>query len=306
MDPLLPPITGYEYSEPHENGTQYDTNTFEYANIIDAKYTRTELYPGNAMIEALPKPLPDSERIRLSIRRPVFNHDEIIKLSSSEQCERIEMIEKGVRIYLPMEVTIYNKIRLALIRSYCSRKPQSMANTKANTNGNPDYPLESPVYVLSDGPGDPTIGIFLYGTSGSGKSTSLKNVLLLFPHVIRHKLKNGVIFHQIVYLAVTCPNNSNFRELYKEIGKAIDTALGLGNLHIFRNYLTGKDRTSLGELNGRLEALIEIFGIGISRLISVARPILLLSKNRAKSSRARTQISGLRWTSRRCTPNRIR
>lgn len=69
-------------------------------------------------------------------------------------------------------------------------------------------------------------GFALLGYSGCGKSTSLKQLFDNFPQVIMHHPDPATNITQITYLVVSCMPNSNFATLYRQIGEAIDNALG--------------------------------------------------------------------------------
>ena len=105
-------------------------------------------------------------------------------------------------------------------------------------------------------------GITMLGYSGCGKSSALETLFRNYPQYIIHKGKGMTTYPQIVYLVVQCPPHSNFRGLYKNIGVAIDRALG--NVKpVYENELDAGKRGTLSVYTDRVRQLIEKFAIGI-------------------------------------------
>ncbi len=105
-------------------------------------------------------------------------------------------------------------------------------------------------------------GFSLVGYSGCGKSSALKTLFSNYPQYIIHKGFGVARYPQIVYLVVQCPPHSNFRGLYKNIGVAIDKALG--NLKpVYADHLDAGKAGNLSLYKDRVRTLIERFGIGI-------------------------------------------
>lgn len=102
-------------------------------------------------------------------------------------------------------------------------------------------------------------GFSLLGASGCGKSTAIKELFSNMPQLIAHHPEPGMIIPQITYIVVPCVPNSNFKVLYKEIGEAIDFALG--NAEPCYELLIAKQR-NLGDMQMKVCELIEKFSIG--------------------------------------------
>lgn len=108
-------------------------------------------------------------------------------------------------------------------------------------------------------------GFALLGYSGCGKSTSLKQLFDNIPQVIMHHPDPATNITQITYLVVSCMPNSNFATLYRQIGEAIDNALGYPE-PVYELMITKKCR-SLAEKQLKVCELIEKFSIEPSFLM---------------------------------------
>ena len=103
-------------------------------------------------------------------------------------------------------------------------------------------------------------GFALLGYSGCGKSSSLKQLFDNIPQVIMHHPDPGTSIPQITYLVVSCMPNSNFSTLYRQIGEAIDNALG--NPEPIYEVMINKKCKSLADKQLKVCQLIETFSIG--------------------------------------------
>lgn len=112
--------------------------------------------------------------------------------------------------------------------------------------------------LLGDSASAANAGFALLGYSGSGKSSTLHNLLTNYPQVIFHHIKAYRV-PQIVYLVVNCVPNSNFSALYIGIGNAIDRALGLD--FVYEKMISRAK--SLGEKAEKVRHLVEQFAIGL-------------------------------------------
>lgn len=79
------------------------------------------------------------------------------------------------------------------------------------------------------------------GCSGTGKSYAVREILKLYPHVIRHRWpgidqsgRRHETFDQIVYLIVECPPDGSVKTMCKNILEAIDRVTGLDYITLYR------------------------------------------------------------------------
>ena len=89
---------------------------------------------------------------------------------------------------------------------------------------------------------------------------SLKQLFDNIPQVIMHHPDSGTSIPQITYLVVSCMPNSNFSTLYRQIGEAIDNALG--NPEPIYEVMINKKCKSLADKQLKVCQLIEMFSVG--------------------------------------------
>lgn len=246
------------YSQRGDNGSQYSDRLFKPLSVVDAKYIKSYIYPGNPFVEALPPAPSEDELLRSSAKSFDFDHDEIVKLPFPEQTEIIGQLKKLIRIPLPSYYPISTSIRGCLLSAHsCRRFNEQDPHLNEVKDPLDDFPRTNSYDDMgTDG------GCNIIGASGCGKTTSLDPVLAYYPQVIRHKLKNGGSFLQVVYLRIDCPRD-NTTNIYERIGKALDKVLQTVHLKTFEKMLKGTSRTTNAERATILERLVEAYGIGL-------------------------------------------
>ena len=253
----------YKYDTLDDNSRQYDEIDYLSVKGVRARYVNYSSDTGNPYIEALPRPRTQSE-LDIASRRgiPGFNHAEEIKKQTYEKILSILKLRE-VRFPLPINYELEDEVFNAIVLSYRARQmfrdergdiriEYESGNTEHHTDG---------VLVGNDAAAT-NAGITIIGYSGCGKSSSLETLFRNYPQYIVHKGKGMTTYPQIVYLVVQCPPHSNFRGLYKNIGIAIDRALG--NVKpVYAIELDAGNRGNLSVYNDKVRYLIEKFAIGI-------------------------------------------
>jgi len=258
-------IENYSYVEGLSEGeNQYsDTDFSGKTKIVDARYVKSEVarYNGNPFIEALPRPRAQRDIMTAcTVGIPGFIHEKEIQKSTYSQMLDIQEL-RSVRFPLPMNIELEQTVYEALCLSYERRSllHDDDIDTKFET-GN----TESISHGILTGNDDDSAnaGFSLIGYSGCGKSSALHSLFMNYPQVIIHHGHGIEQIPQIVYLVVNCPVHSNFRELYKNIGTAIDRALG--NVKpVYSQILDKGSSANLGLINDKVRELVEKFSIGI-------------------------------------------
>lgn len=253
----------YEYETLDDNSRQYDDIDYLSMKGVRAKYVNYSSDTGNPYVEALPRPRTQSE-LGIACRRgiPGFSHAAEIKKQTYEKILDILKLRE-VRFPLPVNYELEDEVFTAIVLSYRARQmfrdergdiriEYQSRNSEHHTDG---------VLVGNDAAAT-NAGITLIGYSGCGKSSALETLFRNYPQYIIHKGKGMTTYPQIVYLVVQCPPHSNFRGLYKNIGIAIDRALG--NIKpVYAIELDAGNRGNLSVYNDRVRYLIEKFAIGI-------------------------------------------
>lgn len=258
-------IADYKYIEGLADGErQYDDEDLSgKVKIVDAKYVKSPIasYVGNPYIEALPMPRNIGE-IMTACERGLPGFVQDIEIQKSQYQQLLDVTElRNVRFTLPMNIDLEQECYRALCLSYAQRSLSydNAINVKY-TSGTEEKINHG--YLTSDDDDSANAGFSLIGYSGCGKSSALHALFANYPQVIIHHGKDMSTYPQIVYLVVNCPAHSNFRELYKNIGTAIDRALG--NIKpVYAAELGMGSSSNLGLLNDKVRELIELFGIGI-------------------------------------------
>lgn len=252
----------YEYVNTENGERQYDDIDVQNSCGVEARYVHVDGDKGNIYIEALPKPRM-SEELRVVCYRPLMEYTTREKEIKKSVLDQILMITKlrAVRFQLPMQKELEEECYMALVNSYRMRKvfydkdvflPYTARNTEENSN----------LVLVGKNADAANAGFNLIGYSGCGKSSALEVLFRNYPQYIIHKGPGVTTFPQIVYLVVQCPPHSNFRGLYKNIGTALDRALG--NLKpVYSKMLDAGERGNLSRFKDKVRELIEQFGIGL-------------------------------------------
>lgn len=255
-------IISYEYTDVEDGRSQYDDVDIENTIGVEARYVDTGSDRGNMYIEALPKPK-SGEWLRNKCLYPLYGYTSRENEIMKPVIEQLLMISKlrDVRFQLPINIELETECYMALVNSYRRRKPMYDRDIRLSYvahNGN-----QSVNMILSGENSDAAnAGFSVVGYSGCGKSSALKTLFKSYPQFIIHKGEGMTIYPQIVYLVVQCPPHSNFRGLFRNIGVAIDKALG--NLRpVYAEELDSGARGNLSLYKDKVRELIEKFGIGL-------------------------------------------
>ena len=180
---------------------------------------------GNPLIEALP-PIEDPAKYpkRLMVL-PDYSKDDRKK----DPAWRLARLQRLSHIHIPTkeDSMLMLGISRCLRWSYVGRNPIPFKEVKAILeNGGTEVTDALERYLTSSKA--PIYGFPVLGVSGVGKTTSVENVLSLFPQVISHTTFRGIQFEkeQLVWLKVDCPPDGTPKGLCSAILQGIDAALG--------------------------------------------------------------------------------
>ena len=182
-------------------------------------------FMGNPLIEALP-PMEDPARYpKLLMVLPDYSEEE----REEGPAWRLARLQRLANIHIPTkeDSMLMLGISRCLRWSYVGRNPIPFAEVKQILLGKRIDVTDSLERYLTSSKA-PMYGFPVLGVSGVGKTTSVENVLSLFPQVIRHTAFRGLAFckEQMVWLKVDCPADGTPKGLCTAILKGIDNVLG--------------------------------------------------------------------------------
>lgn len=242
----------YDYTDPAK---QYGKINLHENKIVDAEYVDTYLYRGNPYIEALP--LPKTRRNEImqtySSLPDMPPYEEFIKMPAQIRTLLIDNLDK-IRFALPFYKDLEAKFYRTITDAYAMRVEYEMHETIELAGAS----YKTQTGLKANHGGESVNGFSVLGVAGTGKSTGMNRILDHVPQVIRHHFGERTII-QLVYLYVTCENNSNFTALYQQIGAKIDEALNNGN-HFYEDAIK-KERT-LGQKSLKIRNFIRKLNIG--------------------------------------------
>lgn len=195
-------------------------------DLVQAKYNPTDTpeFAGNPFIEALPMEIqPADYPERLLVSPPYSEEDR-----KGSPAKRLQLLQRISQLHIPTkeDALIMLSLRRCLNWGYVSRNPIGIDDVKKvliERKFNVDESLlryfrsfKAPIY------GFPILGI-----SGVGKTTSIDNILSLYPQVIEHHEYMGIKFEtkQLVWLKVECPGDGTPKGLCHSILSGIDMTL---------------------------------------------------------------------------------
>ena len=178
-------------------------------------------YAGNPFIEALP-PILDTPNIIKALRGKV-NFD--IADQSLPASQRIHLIPQLLNDFFhPIErhIELWTKFSILLRQGYVGRNISNGELNKHIQNGY-ERTIKGDVTAFRYEPARSTAqSMSIIGCSGIGKTTTINNILSVYPQVIYHENYN---FTQIVYLKIDCPHDGSLKSLCLHFFRAIDIAL---------------------------------------------------------------------------------
>lgn len=253
----------YEYTDLRDGKKQYEDVDFSQMIGVPAEYAKVDSDKGNPFIEALPKPRSQEELAVAGSRGiPGFVREKELEKSMLDKVLDILKL-RDVRYPLPMNFELENEVYSALVLSYRARHMfrDDRGDIRVEYEAKNITHSADGILIGSDAAAT-NAGVSLIGYSGCGKSSALETLFSNYPQYIIHRGDGLTTYPQIVYLVVQCPPHSNFRGLYKNIGVAIDRALG--NLKpIYEKLLDAGERGNLSRFRDKVRELIEKFCIGI-------------------------------------------
>lgn len=216
-----------------------------------------EEFIGNPLVEALPMLEEPTLYPKLLLVCPPYSEEDRRRPAAL----RLIRLQRLAELHIPTkeDTLLLLGINRCLRWGYANRNPmEDDIIAKAYKERNIGRTSEIKKYMRSINA--PIYGFPVLGISGVGKTTSVHNVLSLFPQVIEHVSYQGKEFKkkQLVWLKVDCPADGTQKGLCSAILRGIDEALGSQYTEeILRN------RMSKDVLLGKVSELVRALYLGI-------------------------------------------
>lgn len=223
---------------------KYEANKPMVSAIYDMGESR------NPLIEALPAPVPMEEfqgRIGSFPMVPVESAD-------ASFSERMQGLAKLQTVFVPLDYMyfLYDTLFRMIQSTYYTRtsKESVMRINSLLTEG-----ASMDDYGIS-----PQTGALL-GTSGLGKTTTIRKCLSLMPQVIAHEKYMGKAFFckQILWLFCECPSDASTKTMSYNIVRALDQAVGSNHL----DYLLRMRSTASSAVATYIKVLCMTYHVGL-------------------------------------------
>lgn len=256
----FPELNMFDYAK-DTGRSQYEGVDLAIVRTVEAAYIKAddEDDRGNRYIEALPKRRSSTEMIEYVKEMPYSG----FKVESQKPvAEKIPLLMKlkDLRYPLPMLDKLEDYMHTAMIKPLRQRYSTTLlVENKCNcTIGDENIVVDG--LMIAD-ERDGVDGSFsVIGYPGTGKSSAVKLLLDHYPRSIKHT--SGAIQKvQIPYLFINCLGHSNFRELFNQMGRAVDRALSNFNSHFYENKV--RKCRDLGAKTTEIINIIEMFNISV-------------------------------------------
>lgn len=251
----------YQYAtDVPKGGNQYLIGgSLDADTIVDAKYIRSNIAPGNPYVEALPRFLTPEQLVVANNRAiPLPTDEQIAAMDKYDKEEAVEQLS-DIRFPLSFHGDFEREFHNAIVTSYRRRKLIYDEGIDVHyVMGNQDQIMHHKMTARNMS--DSIEGISMLGTAGCGKTSCVNMTLSHYPQVIMHHPSSDYHFPQIVYLVVVCPHESSFKNIYDAIAAQID--LALGNINPVYQAKMAKKKM-IGDKVAYCAQLIDLFGIGM-------------------------------------------
>lgn len=212
-------------------------------------------FNGNPLIEALP-PIWRLEHVTELISHYPKYSEKYRKLPAEI---RLHMLDNAREFFIPQGVhlEIHISISNMLRRGYLARNPLERGywrevNEKLKTFKN--HPLKRRFLQAK------ARGFCIVGIGGIGKSTTVENILSLYPQVIIHTRyhDHDFILKQLVWLKMQCPNDGSIKGLCLNFFETVDAIL---ETHYAQRY--GGRHRSVDELLPNMARVAALHSLGV-------------------------------------------
>ena len=258
-------------------------------SVVDAVYSHAPLASdaGNPFIEALPVPRRGTAfSLAYNTGIPGFSHSETVSLPAEAQADLIDNLDM-VRVPLPVSKDIEESFHSSIREGYRLR----MVSVAENPGQycpvvEAGETRESAVVMNGRQASGEFRSLALIGFSGTGKTSTIEDLIKDCPQVIHHSFPDTPTVTQIAFVLAQAETNDNLRGLLLNIAKGIDRAL---HNHRPFYYAFAEKQKSIPSLSHYIISLIETFSVGVIILDEVQN--CNFRKNRQSSFEALLNIT---------------
>ena len=212
-------------------------------------------YRGNPLIEALPPIWTRAEVTEKLAHFPPYSEEQ----RRGPDHLRLHLIENVREFFIPQGIHLEIEIRVScmLRRGYRQRNPLAPGHWAAINNRIDALRLQQTGKALLP---VKARGFAVVGPSGVGKSTTLENILLLYPQVISHGHDGALplILKQLVWLKLDCPKDGSTKGLCLNFFQAVDDLLGTNYYDRYTGY-----RRTVDDLLPRMARVAAMHCLGV-------------------------------------------
>lgn len=177
----------YQYAtDVPKGGNQYLIgSSLDADTIVDAKYIRSNIAPGNPYVEALPRFLTPEQLVVANNRAiPLPTDEQIAAMDKYDKEEAVEQLS-DIRFPLSFHGDFEREFHNAIVTSYRRRKLIYDEGIDVHyVMGNQDQIMHHKMTARNMS--DSIEGISMLGTSGCGKTSCVNMTLSHYPQVIMH------------------------------------------------------------------------------------------------------------------------
>ena len=214
-------------------------------------------HAGNPCIEALPPEIPPEDYPKSLLVLPPYSEEDR-KLPSYR---RLECLQRIGEIHVPTKEDSFIMLSLRRCLNWCyvARNPMSIDVVKNALKKNGFDSSENMLRYLNRLHA-PIYGFSILGISGLGKTTSIDNILNLYPQVIVHHEYYGIPFEakQLVWLKIDCPHDGKVKGFCNGIMNSIDVVL---NEHYCDKFL--RNTTGTNFLIIKIHQILRSLNLGV-------------------------------------------
>ena len=195
-------------------------------DLVKAEYTPASNpeFAGNPFIEALPAEISPDDYPNLLLVTPPYSKEDRKQPSAI----RLQLLQRISQLHIPTkeDSLIMLSLRRCLNWGYVARNPICLSKVK-DVFMERGFEMNENLLRYFRRFNAPIYGFPILGISGVGKTTSVDNILSLYPQVIEHDEYLGTKLEtkQLVWLKVECPGDGTPKGLCHSILNSIDISM---------------------------------------------------------------------------------